>query len=202
MRSESRLELKEDALKKALLALLFLVLFAGVALADTELLQNGGFESGVLAPWTNARDFCNNGTCSAWAVSTSNPHTGTYSAMSIGNFELRQDFTPTPGSQITNVSFWIYTSAPATAFDFFYTDSSDEESVIFAPQNTWTEETVTAHVDTGKTLSGFSIWGASPSITTYVDDVSITATPEPATLVLLGGSALAVCGNLRRRMKG
>lgn len=185
-------------MKRALLASLVLVFFAGVALADTELLTNGGFESGNLSPWTNARDFCNGGTCSPWAVTDSNPHSGTFSAMSIGNFELRQDFTPTPGSQITNVSFWIYTGAPATAFDFFYTDSSDEESVIFAPQNTWTLETVTADVDSGKTLSGFSIWGASPSITTYVDDVSITATPEPSTLVLLGGSALALCGRFRR----
>jgi PEP-CTERM motif len=189
-------------LKRPLLALFFLVLFAGVALADTELLQNGGFESGALSPWYNARDFCNNGTCSSWAVTNSNPHNGTYSAMDIGNFEMRQDFTPTPGSQITDVSFWIYTSAPASAFDFFYTDSSDEEFVVFAPQNTWTLETVTADVNAGKTLSGFSIWGSSPSITTYVDDASITATPEPSTLVLLGGSALALCGNLRRRMRG
>jgi hypothetical protein len=189
-------------LKRALLATLFIFVFAAVALADTELLQNGDFESGALSPWYNARDFCNNGTCSQWAVTNTNPHSGTYSAMSIGNFELRQDFTPTPGSQITDVSFWIYTSAPATAFDFFYTDNSDEESVIFAPQNTWTLETVTAHVDSGKTLSGFSIWGSSPSITTYVDDVSITsnAVPEPSTLVLLGGSALALCGTLRRRI--
>lgn len=188
-------------MKKALLALLFLVLFAGIALADTELLQNGGFESGVLSPWYNARDFCS-GNCSPWAVTNSNPHSGTYSAMDVGNIELRQDFTPTPGSQITNVSFWIYTNTVANAFDFFYTDSSDEEFVIFAPTNTWTLETVTGDVDAGKTLSGFSIWGSSPSFTTYVDDVSITATPEPSTLVLLGGSALAVCGNLRRRMKG
>ena len=188
-------------MKKALLALVFLTLFVGVAFADTELLTNGGFESGALSPWYVARDFCS-GTCSPWAVTNSNPHSGTYSAMDVGNIELRQDFTPTPGSQITNVSFWIYTNAPASAFDFFYTDNSDEEFVIFAPQNTWTLETVTADVDPGKTLSGFSIWGASPALTTYLDDISITATPEPSTLVLLGGSAMALCGNLRRRMKG
>lgn len=188
-------------MKRPLLALFFLVLFAGVALADTELLTNGDFETGVLSPWYNARDFCS-GNCLPWAVTNSNPHNGTYSAMDVGNIELRQDFTPTPGSQITDVSFWIYSNTAVHAVDFFYTDSSDEEFVVSAAVNTWTLETVTADVNAGKTLSGFSIWGASPSYTTYVDDASITATPEPSTLVLLGGSALAVCGNLRRRMRG
>ena len=188
-------------MKRPLLALLFLVLFAGIALADTQLLTNGDFESGALGPWYNARNFCS-GTCVPWNVSTANPHSGTYSAMDEGNIELRQDFTPTLGSQITNASFWAYTDSGVNAVDFFYTDSSDEEFVVFSSANTWTLQNVTSDVDPGKTLMGFSIWGSGPNHISYVDDASITATPEPSTLVLLGGSALAVCGNLRRRMKG
>ncbi len=49
-------------MKRILLGLAVLVLVSGSALADTELLSNGGFESGVLSPWYNARDFCG-GTC-------------------------------------------------------------------------------------------------------------------------------------------
>jgi hypothetical protein len=187
-------------MRRLLLALLFLVLAAGAALADTQLLVNGDFETGVLSPWYNARNFCT-GNCQPWVVSTNNPHTGKYSAMNIGNIELRQDFTPTPGSQITNVSFWVYSGAGLDAVDFFYTDNSDVEFAVTPPANTWTLENLTADVNKGKTLSGFSIFGASPGYTTYVDDASITAVPEPSTLVLLGSSALAASASLRRRMK-
>ncbi len=190
-------------MKRILLCLAVLVLVSGSALADTELLSNGDFESGVLSPWYNARNFCGQ-TCQTWTVNTTNPHSGTYSAMDIGNIELRQDFTPTPGSQITNISFWVNSQAGVDAIDFFYTDSSDEEFVVFPTANVWTLENVTSNVNTGKTLMGFSIWGADPNWTTFVDDASITATgvPEPSTLVMLGGGALAVLGKLSRRLKG
>ena len=119
--------------------------------------------------------------------------------------ELRQDFTPTPGSQITGVSFWIFSESGFNAVDFFYTDNSDEEFVVSPPSNTWTFEDVTADVNLGKTLMGFSIFGADPSFTTFVDDASVTAmggVPEPSTFAMLGGGTLALWGMLRRRLKG
>ena len=174
--------------------------FAG----DVELIVNGDFESGSLSPWFNARDFCTS-TCIPWDVTTTNPHSGMFSAMDTGNIELRQDFTPTLGSDITNVSFWFNNSVGFTAFDFFYTDGSDEEFVAEGPGGTWIFVNATGDVDTGKTLSGFSIFGADPDITTFVDDVSITAqggatVPEPASLSMLGGGALILFGAVRRRL--
>ncbi len=123
--------------------------------------------------------------------------------MDTGNIELRQDFTPTPGSLITNVSFWVDSQPGVDAVDFFYTDSSDEEFVVFPTANVWTLENVTSDVNKGKTLMGFSIWGADPNWITYVDDASVTTSvPEPSTLIMLGGGALAMLGKLGRRLKG
>ena len=187
-------------MKKALLTLLFLVLAAGGALADTELIQNGGFETGVLSPWYVARNFCSGGTCSPWAVTNSNPHTGTYSAMDIGNIEMRQDFTPTPGSQITDISFWIYTMLRRTR-STSSTPTVRMRNSSSLPRRTrgrWNSYRRCGHRKNPVRLLHL---GFISSLTTYLDDVSITATPEPSTLVLLGGSALTLCGNLRRRMK-
>jgi len=175
------------------------ILLASSAFAS-ELLVNGDFESGNLSPWYTARNFCS-GTCIPWQISTANPHTGTYSAMDEGNIEMRQDFTPTPGANITNVSFWTYTDSGVNAVDFFYTDSTDSEFVVFANPNTWTLENVTSDVDPTKTLEGFSIWGSGPNHITYIDDASITSNgvPEPGTLVMLGSGVLAAAGVIRRK---
>jgi hypothetical protein len=180
-------------------AFTLLILLASSAFA-TELLVNGDFETGVLSPWYNARNFCS-GTCVPWNVSTANPHSGTYSATDTGNIELRQDFTPTPGANITNASFWTYTDSGVNAVDFFYTDSTDEEFVVFSTANTWTLANVTSDVDTTKTLMGFSIWGSGPDHISYVDDASITnnGVPEPGTLVMLGSGILAAAAGLRRK---
>lgn len=184
-------------MKKLTFALL--ILLASSAFAS-ELLINGDFETGSLSPWYNARDFCT-GTCVPWNVNTENPHTGTYSAMAQGNFEMRQDFTPTAGANITNVSFWVNSDSGVDAVDFFYTDSSDEEFVLFSTANIWNFENVTSDVDAGKTLMGFSIWGSGPGHVTYFDDASITsnAVPEPGTLVMLGSGILAAAAGIRRK---
>jgi hypothetical protein len=191
-------EMKRFVFTLALAALLTGSAFAG------ELLVNGGFESGVLSPWFNARDFCGVN-CVPWNVNTMNPHSGMFSAMDVGNIELRQNFTPTPASMITSVTFWVNSTAGADAVDFFYTDNSDEEFVVFSTPGVWNFEDVTADLDPGKTLSGFSIFGADPGFTTFFDDASIMAnvatTPEPGTLVMLGSGALGLLGAIRRRAR-
>lgn len=193
-------------MKKALFCFAVVLLAIAPAVADdTQLLINGDFESGDLSPWFNARDFCNS-TCVPWDVTTTNPHSGMFSAMDTGNIELRQDFTPTAGSEITNVSFWFYNSVGFVAYDFFYTDGSDQEFVGEGQGNQWVFVDGTSHVDPNKVLSGFSIFGADPDITTFVDDVSITAqgsttVPEPGTFYMLGSGGLILVGAVRRRFR-
>jgi hypothetical protein len=185
-------------------AVVFLTVVSAAA-GDTQLLSNGDFETGSLSPWFNARDFCS-GVCVPWQISTVDPHSGMYSAMDVGNIELRQDFTPTAGADITNVSFWVNSEVGFNAIDFFYTDGSDEEFAISSSPGVWFFIDATGDVNTGKVLEGFSIFGASPDFTTYVDDLSITArggttVPEPSTFSMLGGGALILFGALRRRLQ-
>jgi hypothetical protein len=180
---------------------LTMVLLAGSAFAG-ELLVNGDFETGSLGPWFNARNFCG-GNCVEWNVNNSNPHSGMFSAMDVGNIELRQDFAPTPGSQIASVTFWVNNSAGVDAVDFFYSDNSDEEFVVFTTAGVWNLANVTADVNPGKTLVGFSIWGCDPNCTTFVDDASIMtegAVPEPGTFVMLGSGVVALAGAFRRKI--
>ena len=186
-------------MKKFLLVFALAMLTATSAFAG-QLLQNGGFESGSLSPWYNARNFCF-GTCVNWNVSTTNPYAGTYSATDEGNIELRQDFAATPGSMITNISFYVDSAAGIDAFDLFYSDGTDNEFVVFPTAGVWTYENVTSFVDTTKSLTGFSIFGASPNIVTYVDNASITsAVPEPSSLLMLGSGIFALAGAIRRRL--
>lgn len=190
---------EDRAVRKTLLLALLCVL-AAIPTFATELLQNPGFETGVLSPWYQARDFCN-GDCVNWAVTDSNSHSGTYSTTVTGNIELRQDFTPTPGADITNVSFWAIANVLIVRADFFYSDSSDEEFTYQASPFQWTLVDATSDVDKAKTLTGFSVWGSSPSGTYYYDDFDITSNqvPEPGSLVLLGSGLLGAGGLLRRK---
>jgi hypothetical protein len=187
-------------MRKLVFAISLAVLCASTAMAG-ELIVNGGFETGMLDPWSSgAQNFCHQ-TCQEWAPTNSDSHSGSFSAMDIGNIELRQNFAPTPGSSITSASFWVNNSFGVDAIYFYYTDSSIETFGVLPPAGVWTLEDVTADVNPAKMLMGFSIWGCDPSCVTFVDDVSIESTvPEPGTLVMLGTGALAVAGVFRRKL--
>jgi hypothetical protein len=166
-----------------------------------EIIVNGGFETGALDPWYNAQNFCG-GPCQDWAVTNSNSHSGSFSAMDIGNIELRQDFAPVPGSSITSASLWINNSVGVNALDFHYTDNSVEEFVLFSNANTWNFEDFTADINPAKTLMGFSIWGCDTGCISYVDDVSIMSNvPEPGTLAMLSTGVIAAAGAFRRKFR-
>ncbi len=64
--------------------------------ADREVLENPGFETGSLPPWTT-----NN-----WVVDTIYPHSGTYCACDVGNFWIDQTFDSVPGSEVQSITFW------------------------------------------------------------------------------------------------
>jgi hypothetical protein len=151
-----------------------------------EILVNPGFETGSLSPWFQDRNF---GGSVNWMVTNSDSHSGTFSATNNGNLELRQNFAGVPAALITDVSFWARHPDPTVgplAFDFFYSDGTDDEFLVNTSGSGWNFFDVTSNLDTTKTLTGFSVFGNSDGVT-FVDDLNIlTSLPEPSCLALLG----------------
>jgi hypothetical protein len=83
----------------------------------TQMLSNGGFETGSLSPWIKTAGSCGE---SGGVMSTGSPHSGSY-ALADGSVncadKISQQFTAIAG-QIYVVSFWLRsssTSGPASA---------------------------------------------------------------------------------------
>lgn len=164
-------------------------------------LTNAGFETGELSPWYNARNITETET---WNVTSADAHGGVYSATNVGNGELRQDFAPIPVNNITELSYWLRQPESAiSAFDFFYSDGSGYENVVYLNTTDWQFFDVTSHLSPGKELVGFSIFGYSyggpMEDRTYLDDVTLSvAIPAPGAIAL-GGVGVTLVGWLRRR---
>ncbi len=144
-----------------------------------NLLQNAGFESGALSPWAVGRNFCSSG-CVPWMAGMYNPFAGTYDAADTGNIEMVQNFTPTSTSSLTKVGVWDRHPAGSepTAADFFYTDGTDDEFVFFTNDTKWDPIDLSVDLESGKMLSGFSLFGFSAfgggvNQNTFIDNVTI-----------------------------
>ncbi len=178
------------------------VLACGITQAS-EILINPGFESGSLAPWTNDTRY---DTGVNWAVTTTNPHSGSSCAVDTGDIGLKQTFSPIPVSSVSAISFWVMHPNEAlsalTAVDFFYVGGGDDEFYVSTPGSGWTFFNVLADLSDTGYLDGFEIFGytgSGPDVT-MADDFNITATiPEPPTFVLLlaGLIAIAIAARLR-----
>ena len=145
----------------------------------TNLIVNGGFESGSISPWFEGRDFCS-GTCKTWGEGTLAPKFGLWDAGNQGNIEFRQDFAATDTSGIAAVIVWIRHPEGAinAAVDFFYSDGSDDEFVAAGTDTGWDRFDLTADLSTGQ-LDAFSIWGYSGGTgipISFVDGVAILVT--------------------------
>lgn len=136
-------------------------------------LTNPGFETGTLPPWTT-----NN-----WSVVNTDFYSGAYCAEDVGNYYIRQDFTPIPVAGITSVTLWErQPEGPAFgAIDFFYSPSDYDEFLV-APGDGWTFEDITYHLRGTGSLEAIRIWGYSGSgpQLTKIDDVTIDVEGTPA----------------------
>jgi hypothetical protein len=182
--------------------------------AATELVQNGGFESGSLGPWAVTSDCGTFGDapCSPWAATSSGAHSGSYAAQDQGGYELTQSLTPTSTALITSASLW-FKEDPGVLFgvEFFYQDGTNSVFLGSAPNSDWNEYDLLGSLTGGETLIGIDIATGSmfngPNGINSVDDVSIIAiptlngtVPEPSTMFLLGGG-LAVAAFRKRRQR-
>ena len=145
----------------------------------SNILQNPGFETGSLPPWTS----------NAWTVTNTDQHSGTYSAWDVGNNNIEQDFSPTDVTTITSVSAWEKQDSGAAfaAVDFIYSTATDE--FLVAPGTGWTYIDMTSHLRSSGTLIGIRFWGYSGGgdQLTQLDDVDIEGTvPNPVATTTWG----------------
>lgn len=143
-----------------------------------NLLQNSGFESGALSPWVVGRNFCSS-PCVPWEAVQVGPFAGSWDGGDTGNIEMVQNFTATSTSSLSKVGIWDRhpSGSEPTAVDFFYTDGTDDEFVFFTNDSKWDPVDLTADLESGKMLNGFSVFGFSSSANinqnTFVDNVMI-----------------------------
>ena len=139
----------------------------------SNVLQNPGFETGSLPPWTTDN----------WTVTNTDSYSGTYCAEDVQNHWIRQDFAPIPVGDINSVTMWErQPQGPAFgAVDFFY-GATDYDEFLVAPGDPWTFIDMTSHLRGSGSLQSIRIWGYSgqaPELT-KIDDVNIdTSTPTP-----------------------
>ncbi len=164
-----------------------------------NVLVNPGFETGALPPWANTYDFCSGCT---WAVTSTDAHSGLYSAFVDGNRALQQDFTAIPATMITEASLWLKMPDTGVAAVFFlYSDTTYFQN-IFTVGDTWAMYDMTPFLDPTRSLVSFGVFGCSGcagSSQTFADDFVVNATPEPGTMILLGTGLVGAAGMARRR---
>ena len=170
---------------------------------------NAGFDTGSLVPWYVDRVF---GTNRGWNIGGIDPQSGSYYAFNAGRIELRQNFTPVLGNEITSFSFFVteqFANRGNPWIEVFYADgtSTGLQDVVLDPLHAtggtnsgwiWDEIDLLPYVDKSRGVSGVSIVGI-PSNTLCVDTFTLATVPEPlsSSLVL---TSLAVLLPRRRRV--
>lgn len=177
--------------------LLIIAVFVGAALSAhaQNIVQNPGFETGSLPPWTNTGD-------TSFTGVTTVPHSGSYALYSgpVTSDGYIDQTLPTLAGQAYNVSFWLEN-----------TDSSSENrfgaslgSVTLVPEGVFAYtpsyiQLSFTNVVPGANADMHFIFYNVPAFF-YLDDVSVTAVPEPGTLGLIALGAVGLVGALRKRL--
>jgi hypothetical protein len=188
-----------------------LSLAAGGALAQANLVSNGGFETGDFTGWTESGpDFCVGASfaCDGYVFPADpGPHSGTYAAYlgadgPGGTDDLLGQTLTTTAGQGYYLQFFL---AAPTVFGGYspsqFTvewDGDVVDAIVNLANNSYVEYSFWVR-GTGSDTLLFDAYNA-PGVF-VLDDVSVTSAPEPAAFVLLlvGMTAVGVAARRRRR---
>ena len=200
-------------LRSRSLGILAAATFAAAPALSAQIVTNGGFESGN-AGWTFHANDCTgpatgnpadgpeftgaNGTGGG-----SGPHSGAYDMWfgAAGCTPSISQTLSTISGQSYTLSLWgKVTSAYPTNIPNMLTIMYNS-STLFSGQLTNTSWENGVWTVTGNGTDVLTIAGNNPNGATEVDDVSLTTTPEPSSMALLGSGIVGLVPMMRRRRR-
>ncbi len=181
----------------------------GVVPARAAAITNGGFETGDLTGWTLSNGSAFDAVCVAGdpiGSSTCLANGGTH-AMAFGQFgsfaSISQTLATSPGSTYV-ISFFLANDNPTDELGNAFAVRWDGTTVfsLVDPQATfgYSQRVLTLTAASSSTVLAFD--GRNDSYSWYLDNVTITDAPEPASLLLTGLGLAAVAAASKRLRRG
>ncbi len=164
-------------------AFLTLSLAAAAEAGATNLVDNGGFETGDFTGWLAIP------LGGGLEVNKDKPHTGDYAATFnakgwLDDLAIQFNIPTTAGNSYT-VDFWLAHDTSAQDNDFrAYWNGRLLQGLSSADAFGYTHHTFDIQAKGSTSYIAFA--GRDASGAYYLDDVSVTPVPEPATVILLG----------------